>query len=227
MCGTTTILKEQVMQDNLELANYFPTTVYSIHKPEFMSAALTVFDEHVNRRKQRKKLNSLYPVYMTPNLFMDPRIKDLSTYIASTAWNILKAQGYVMDNKVTYFQSMWGHQHHKSSGMDQHIHAQGAQIVGFYFLDVPDKSSRIVIHDPRAGKVQIDMEEADNKTITNATSSLYFPAGAGKLFFTNAWLPHGFTRHNSTQPLKFLHFNIGVQQVQIPQQQEEVGPVIV
>ena len=90
--------------DNLEMAVYFATAVYSISKPEYLDSALTVFDEAI--AKNTAQMNELYPVKMTDNLFMDERIRDLAGYISSTAWNILSSQGYKMDDKVTYFQSM-------------------------------------------------------------------------------------------------------------------------
>jgi hypothetical protein len=31
------------------------------------------------------------------------------------------------------------------------------------------------------------------------------------MIFANAWLPHGFTRHGSDKPIKFVHFNINVE----------------
>jgi hypothetical protein len=45
----------------------------------------------------------------------------------------------------------------------------GIQLVGFYFLDLPENSSRLVIHDPRPGKVQIDLPEYDEKNVTFAS----------------------------------------------------------
>jgi len=32
----------------------------------------------------------------------------------------------------------------------------------------------------------------------------------------NAWLPHSFTRHAATKPMRFIHFNIGVREVAAP-----------
>jgi len=215
------------MQDSLETAAYFPTAVYSISKPEFVAPALTVFNELIAKRCNKKASNKLYPSHMTPNMFMDPRVKDLATYIAGTAWNILDAQGHNLENQITYFLSLWGQEHHYSSSMDEHVHNLGTQIVGFYILDAPEKSSRLVVHDPRPGRVQINLPEKSSNEATYASAMVSFPLETGKLYFTNAWLPHSFTRHaNTTKPLKFLHFNLGVQHVPHAPQKEE-GPVIV
>jgi Putative 2OG-Fe(II) oxygenase len=202
--------------DNLETATYFPTAVYSIEKKEFLAVATAVFDEAIG--KNTNPMNELYPVKMTDNLYLDPRMKDLAGYISSTAWNILDSQGYKMDDKVTYFTAMWGQQHHKFSAMDDHFHGEGVQIVGFYFLNAPENASNIVIDDPRQLKSFVGLGEADTSKVTYATNKLMFPVKEGSLFFTNSWVPHSFTRHGSDEPLKFIHFNLSVQ---------EQGPIIV
>lgn len=100
------------------------------------------------------------------------------------------------------------------SGMEQHVHMFGAQIVGFYFLEAPENSSRVVFHDPRPGKVQINLPEQDQSMATVASHMINFQPKPGLLIFSNAWLPHSFTRHASDKPLKFVHFNLTVQMAQ-------------
>jgi hypothetical protein len=196
--------------DNLDMATYFATAVYSISKPEYIDSATAVFDEAI--AKNTSPINDLYPVKMTDNLYLDERIRELAGYITSTAWNILNSQGYKMDDKVTYFTSMWGQEHYKFSGMDDHVHGNGDHIVGFYFLNEPEKASSIVLDDERHGKILTQLPEADPNVVSYATHKLIFPVKKGTLFFTNAWVPHSFTRHGGDEPLKFIHFNIGVQQ---------------
>lgn len=199
------------MQDNLVTAAYFSTAVHTIEKPDFLDKVTPIFDEYV-AMQDKTNLNDMYPVIMTGNMNLEPRLNDFLSYIASTAWNILNAQGYKMDDKITYFQEIWGQEHYKYSNMDEHIHALGSQICGFYFIDCPENSSQIILHDPRVGKKQINMPEADTSKITEATSMISFKPKNGMLFFTNAWLPHSFTKNGSDKPFKFLHFNLGVSQ---------------
>ena len=197
--------------DQLVVSPYFASTIYTIKKEEFLPVATEVFDESVELVKKQSKLNELYPAYMTANLVGDPRLKELSEYIAGSAWNILKSQGFRMADKLTYVTELWGQEHQKHSAMEEHPHA-GSQIVGFYFVDVPENSSKIIIHDPRPGKVMSGLPEDNAANVTAASSQVTFGAEAGYLFFANAWLPHSFTRHGSERPLKFYHFNITVQQ---------------
>jgi hypothetical protein len=94
--------------------------------------------------------------------------------------------------------------------MDQHIHANGAQLVGFYFIDTPENCSRPVLHDPRMGKVQVNLPEGNMQNVTPASNMVNFEPKPGLLMFTNSWLPHSFTRHGSDEPIRFIHFTIGV-----------------
>lgn len=204
-------------QDNLVTSASFPTGIYSIDKPEFLSVVTTVFDEQINQQKALKDIDPLYPVYMTGNMHTDLRLDDFTTYVAATAWNILKAQGYKMDDKIAYFHSMWGQEHYKTSNMEEHIHNDGVQIVGFYFLDAPENSSMMMFSDPRAGKTQISLTEEDPNVISMASLKIGYKPEVGKLYFTNSWLPHAFSRHNNDKPLKLIHFNLSVQLAPVQQ----------
>jgi hypothetical protein len=202
----------------LDTSLNFSSAIYSISEEGFLPSVTTVFDEAIAHQKTVSKMDELYPSVMTGNLFADPRIEDFSSYIAHTAWNILNSQGYQMNDKEVFFHSMWGQEHHKYSSMDEHIHNNGVAIVGFYFIDCPENSPHLIISDPRIGKVQTDFPEADINTISLATSKISFTPENGKLFFTNAWLPHAFTRHNNEKPIKFIHFNLSVRykEVELP-----------
>ena len=149
---------------------------------------------------------------MSENYFADPRLVEFAQFIGGTAWNILNEQGYAMQDKSTTFMEMWTQEHYKHSAMDQHVHGFGSQIVGFYFLEAPENCSRLVIHDPRAGKVQIDLPEQDMNMVMPASRMINFTPKPGMMIFTNSWLAHSFTRHAADLPIKFVHFNLAVQQ---------------
>lgn len=199
-----------VVQDQLDLALHFTVPIYTIEKPEFLDVAREVSKEFIAKRKDEIDLNPIYPVYQTESLNLDPRMLDFADYIAQTAWNILDAQGYDVQNLTTYFESMWCQEHHKHSAMEQHIHGNGVQMVGFYFLDTPEGSSKVVLHDPRPGKVQLDLRETDTREVTIASNAINITPKPGMLLFTNAWLAHSFSRCASTEPMRFIHFNVAV-----------------
>ena len=203
-------------QPQLDTSLYFATPLYSLVRSDFASTVTPIFDEYVAKSLQITPMNDLHPSVMTTDMSQDARLKDFYSFILGTAYNILTAQGYKMDNQVPYFHSIWGQEHHKTSDMAEHVHNDGVHLVGFYFLDCPENSSPMVIHDPRYGKRQASFPEADIRQITHATSMVSFPPQQGMFVFANSWLPHAFGRHASDKPFKFIHFNISLQQF-VPQ----------
>jgi len=199
-------------QGELETSLYFPTPLYSITRNDFIPTVTTVFDEYIAKSIENTPINDLHPSVMTYDMSQDERLKDFNSYILGTAYNILVSQGHRMDNQVPFFHSIWGQEHHKTSDMPEHIHNEGVQIIGFYFINAPDGSSPMIVHDPRYGKRQINLPAIKPEEISFASSSIVFTPKQGMFIFANSWLPHSFGRHNSDKPFKFIHFNIGLQQ---------------
>lgn len=193
----------------LQTYYYFPSAVYTVMKPEFIDVVMEVSNESL--KANTHDLNEIYPVQMSGHIADDPRLEEFTSFVADTAWNILASQGYAMNNFTTYFSEMWTQEHHKHSLMEQHVHGAGNQLLGFYFLETPENCSRAVFHDPRPGKVQINLMETDGSNATPASNMINFAPEPGMLLFSNAWLPHSFSRHASEEPIKFVHFNVGVQ----------------
>jgi uncharacterized protein (TIGR02466 family) len=191
---------------------YFVTHVYDVDAPQFLKSMSKVSEEHLKKAKKvQKEINSLCPVTMSDNYCNDPKIVDFTRFVGETAWNIFNEQGYAMDDKVTYFTELWAHEHHKTSNMEQHVHNGGAQMVGFYFLECPEECSKVLIYDPRPGKVQINPPQRNDNVLSDSSVIVNFTPKAGMLMFLPAWLPHSFTRNGSDKPMKFVHFNISVQ----------------
>ena len=210
MCKSAEAVKEVVVQSQLQVAYHFPCPIYLIERPDFLDAVKEVSDENLDTQRKTQELNEIYPVVMSGNYFADPRIEKFVQFVGATAWNILAEQGYAMQDKVVSFTEMWTQEHHKHSAMDQHVHGFGSQIVGFYFLETPENCSRLVFHDPRSGKVQIDLPEQDINMATPASKMINFEPKPGLLIFANSWLAHSFTRHAAELPIKFVHFNLTV-----------------
>ena len=210
-------------ENQIQTFFHFPTAIYTVDKPEFLPVTKKVTTEFLNKRKKEiKQLDELYPVYMTEDLRSDKRMEEFCSYVANTAWSVLDSQGYAMQPLQTVFTDMWSQEHYKHSAMEQHIHNYGAQIVGFYFIDCPENSSKVLFHDPKAGKTQINLPENNMSNATYASTMINFEPKPGMLMLTNAWLPHSFTRHGSDKPLRFIHFNLGIQQA--PQQMACTSP---
>jgi hypothetical protein len=212
----------------LSVENYFTSSIYWIEKKEFIPTTFEVAREYLNIQRESQPLNKIYPVHMTGAMENDARLYDLVLYIASTSWNILNEQGFNMDLYEVFVQELWAQEHHTTSSMDQHVHGLGSQISGFYVLDGPENSSKIVVCDPRPGKNQINLLERDPGNLTYASQKVLFNPTPGNLYFTNSWLPHEFTRNTSNTPFTFLHFNVGARyktQLPINNIQNNVIPV--
>ena len=214
VCRAAESVAQVVQNTQLQVAYYFPCPIYLIERPDFLDAVKTVSEEALEVQRKERDLNEIYPVYMTGSYFGDPRVASFTEFIGSTAWNILNEQGYAMGDKAVSFTEMWTQEHHKHSAMDAHVHGFGSQIVGFYFLETPEDCSRVVFHDPRAAKVQIDLPEQDVNVATPASKMINFTPKPGMMIFANSWLAHSFTRHVADLPIKFVHFNLTVIQQQ-------------
>jgi uncharacterized protein (TIGR02466 family) len=201
------------MENKLEAVPLFACPVFMTDKPEYLDIAKKVSKKYIAKRKKETELNPNYPVYMTEAINNDPEMLDFANFVAKTAWDILDSQGYAMNFLTTYFSEMWTQEHHQHSAMEKHIHGNGSVISGFYFLDVPKNSSRIIFHEPKDSKTITNLPEKNMFDVTHASSMINFVPKEGQLMFTNSWLPHSFTKNESKKPLRFIHFNIAVGQV--------------
>ena len=214
VCKAAESVAQVVQNTQLQVAYHFPCPIYLIERPDFLETVNTVSEEALETARKTQTLNEIYPVVMSGSYFADPRMAGFSEFVGATAWNILNEQGYAMQDKVVQFTEMWTQEHHMHSAMDAHVHGFGSQIVGFYFLETPENCSRVVFHDPRAAKVQIDLPEQDMSAATPASKMINFEPKPGLMIFANSWLMHSFTRHAAELPIKFVHFNLTVQMAQ-------------
>jgi uncharacterized protein (TIGR02466 family) len=220
VCKAAESVAQVVQNTQLQVAYHFPCPIYIIERPDFLNEVNFISEKALEVKRAERKLDDIYPVYMSGSYYADPHLAKFSEFVGATAWNILNEQGYAMQDNAVQFTEMWTQEHYKHSSMDAHVHGFGSQIVGFYFLETPKNCSKIVFHDPRAAKVQIDLPETDANMATPASKAINFEPKQGMMIFANSWLAHSFTRHASELPIKFVHFNLTV----IPQQQSCPAP---
>jgi len=206
----------------LEPSALFASMVYTIKKPEFLDATMAVSDEMLAKAKAARPMNDTYPFVMSDSMIGNERTLPLEKFIAESAWAILDNQGYRMDQFLAYVSEFWVQEHFKYSGMEQHVHPYGVAISGFYFLTAPKGGSVIELHDPRPGKVQASLPIKEQTQVRDANNMLHVTPEPGLMVFSNAWLPHSFTRNSSNDPVKFIHFNVSVRPADRPS-----GPIIV
>lgn len=183
----------------------FPSAVARGEHPEFLDAAKTVLAEHIARVKP-----NAWNVCQSESMF-DARLDGLLALIARESFQMLSDQGYDMAQSQTSVTEFWGQEFLMHGQHMEHIHSRGAQITGFYFVDVPENSSMPIVFDPRHGKRQINLSQTNQANITYASEQVLFGVGPGDLLLFNSWLPHGFTRHESDSPFRFIHFNVIVE----------------
>jgi uncharacterized protein (TIGR02466 family) len=204
-------MTEEIINDGKLTAHFhFPSSIYTIDKPEFLDAVKDVSTTYLKQMKAtRDKSNVLYPT-QTAGIAHEPALSNFNNFIAQAAWNILNDQGHAMQNLGTYIQEMWAQEHAQYQGHDEHVHGHGAQISGFYIIDAPESGSKIAIHDPRQGRAQINLPEESLDKITTASSTVLFVPKPGRMYFINSWLPHSVTRNTGKAPTRLVHFNLGV-----------------
>jgi uncharacterized protein (TIGR02466 family) len=199
--------------EKLEEFHYFTTPIYAVKLPQFLEPIRKISNQYLAKSRARHKNKKNPMTVMTASFSHEPEAAEFAQYISQTAWNIFAAQGYNMDNLVTFFQEMWTQEHNFQSAMETHVHGNGAAISAFYFLSMPKNAMKMVIHDPRPAKVIINLPVKDSKKVSPASPQVVFTPEEGTLIFTPAWLPHQFSRNiNREQSVKFVHMNLGVMQ---------------
>ena len=195
----------------LDEFHYFVTPIYITKQPQFLDTVKTIAADSIKQVHGKSKPNKIHPVLMSGNLLEDERIEDFAAFVGQTAWNIRSSQGYAMDQFNTTFTEMWSQEHYQTSSMDYHAHPGGSFLVGFYFLDTPEGCPPAVIHDPRPGRVMLDLPQADVNQLSLSSTMVNFTPEPGMLMFAPAWLAHSFSRNTSKAPFRFVHFNLSVQ----------------
>jgi hypothetical protein len=208
--------KDAPPADQVQKYGYFVTPVYHISKPNFLTPLQEVSDRLLTEHKKEfPNLNAIYPVRQTTSILSEPTLKEFFDFVGGTAWNAMNSEGYDMSQFSVIFHEMWVQEHYKHSGHDEHVHPYGSQMVGFYFLDTPPESGRLVMHDPRPAKRQINLPEQNMSMATDASTAINFEPKAGDLYFAPSWVPHSISRHGGDSPLRLVHITMGV----IPNQQ--------
>ena len=198
--------------DPLNELHYFVTPIYITKQPQFLETMKAAAADSIKQIHGKTKPDKIHPVLMSGNMLEDPRVEEFASFVGITAWNILSSQGYAMDNFNTVFTEMWCQEHYQTSSMDYHAHPGNNFLVGFYFLDTPEECPPAVIHDPRPGRVMLDLPQTDARQATLASTMINFKPEPGMIMFAPAWLAHSFGRNPSKAPFRFVHFNLTVQQ---------------
>ena len=115
-----------------------------------------------------------------------------------------------MNKYVTYLNELWVQEFSKKGGghHSSHTHWNG-HISGFYFLKISSNTSKPIFHDPRSGKLMINLQEKNKDIFTEASPYIVNnDLKPGTFIFFNSYLPHEFMVDYGIEDFRFIHFNV-------------------
>ena len=211
--------------NGLKVISLFDTFVYQTHIPkylenkDFMAACNEYTDKAIADAKEsiderHKKLDTEIKdhgmsYHSGPELYKDERFGDFELLIRNTARNILTDQGFDLASHSMAYTEMWIQKFAYQGGghQDTHVHWDN-HISGFYFVECSDRTSRPVFHDPRPGRMMLNLPIKDHSKLCPAMERQVVPVKPGTLLLFNSWLPHQFSVDNGVDPFRFIHFNL-------------------
>ena len=210
---------------NLKTVSLFDTFVYQAEIPkyldnkDFMDACNEHTDKAIADAKQiiddrYKKLNAQIKdhgmsYHSGPELYKDERFAELALLVKNTSKNILEDQGFDLSNYTLDYTEMWIQKFAYEGGghQDTHVHWDN-HISGFYFVECSDRTSKPIFHDPRSGRMMLNLPIKDHSKLCPAMERQIFSIKPGTLLLFNSWLPHQFSVDNGVDPFRFIHFNL-------------------
>jgi len=210
---------------DLKTISLFDTFVYQAELPKYLDNKdfMSVCNEHTNKAiddaketidNRHKKLNAHIKdhgmsYHSAANLYKDKRLKEFELLIRNTGKNILEEQGFELTNYSLEYTEMWIQKFAFEGGghQDTHVHWDN-HISGFYFVECSDKTSKPIFHDPRQGRMMLNLPIKDHSKLCPAMERQIFSVKPGTLLLFNSWLPHQFSVDNGIDPFRFIHFNL-------------------
>ena len=203
----------------------FDTILYKAEVPEYLKNKdfMSVCDEHTdqaisNAKKLIDERNKKFKIdvkdhgmsyHSGAEMYKDERFHDFELLIRNTARNILENQGFDLSNYFIDYTEMWIQKFAYEGGghQDTHVHWDN-HISGFYFVECSERTSKPVFHDPRAGRMMLNLPIKDHSKLCPAMERQIISVKPGTLLLFNSWLPHQFSVDNGIDPFRFIHFNL-------------------
>ena len=165
--------------------------------------------EKENKRKLKSgEIKVLPNSYHSENLWEHKVFEPFVNFVMQQMWNILNWQGYNLDGRIPMLQECWVQEFPEEGGFhDIHIHGNNI-ISGFYFLKCNSETSKPHFHDPRPGKMMVDIRPKEKTKVTPASSQVHYPVKPGQFIFFNSWMPHSYSHQKGKDKFRFIHFNM-------------------
>jgi len=211
---------------------FFDTILYKAELPEYLKDKnfMDVCNEHTDKAilnagptivARCKKLETDIgdhgmSYHSQAELYKDDRIAEFELLIRNTSRNILEQQGFELTNYSLDYTEMWIQKFATKGGghQDTHVHWDN-HISGFYFVECSDKTSKPIFHDPRQGRMMLNLPIKDHSKLCPAMERQIFTVKHGTLLLFNSWLPHQFSVDNGIDPFRFIHFNLQAKKLTI------------
>ena len=210
---------------NLKTISLFDTLIYQAEIPKYLDDKdfMSVCNEHTDKaikntqqkiEERQKKYNAVIKdhgmsYHSESKLYEDDRFHNFELLIRNTAYNILTDQGFDLSNHTLDYTEMWIQKFAFEGGghQDTHVHWDN-HISGFYFVECSERTSKPVFHDPRAGRMMLNLPIKDHSKLCPAMERQIISVKPGTLLLFNSWLPHQFSVDNGIDPFRFIHFNL-------------------
>jgi len=195
-------------------SSYFTNNIYVEEDNSWLNFLNTVSDKYIEQVKNYNKQYFLNNkdfglVHHSGLLMSDPDLLEFNKFICKKSYSILDEQGYDLKEYLLSIRELWVQEFSKEGGGFHSVHTHwNGHISGFYFLKCSDKTSFPIFHDPRPGKLMIQLPEKDNTLITDASEKIPFRPKPGTFIFFNSYLGHEFVVDHGIEPFRFIHFNI-------------------
>ena len=210
---------------NLKTISLFDTLIYQAEIPKYLGDKdfMSVCNEHTDKaikntqqkiEERQKKYNLAIKdhgmsYHSESKLYEDDRFYNFELLVRNTAYNILTDQGFDLSNHTLDYTEMWIQKFAYDGGghQDTHVHWDN-HISGFYFVDCSERTSKPIFHDPRQGRMMLNLPIKDHSKLCPAMERQIIKVKPGTLLMFNSWLPHQFSVDDGIDPFRFIHFNI-------------------
>ena len=210
---------------DLKTISLFDTLIYQAEIPEYLNDKdfMSVCNEHTDKaikntqqkiEERQKKYNAAIKdhglsYHSESKLYEDDRFYNFELLIRNTARNILIDQGFDLSNHTLDYTEMWIQKFAYDGGghQDTHVHWDN-HISGFYFIECSDRTSKPIFHDPRSGRMMLNLPIKNHSKLCPAMERQIIKVKPGSLLLFNSWLPHQFSVDNGIDPFRFIHFNL-------------------
>ena len=209
----------------LNSISLFDTILYKTYLPEYLDNKdfMSVCDEYTDKAisnaknlidERNKKFKTDVKdhgmsYHSGAEMYKDKRFDNFQLLIKNTARNILEDQGFNLSDYSIDYTEMWIQKFAYEGGghQDTHVHWDN-HISGFYFVECSDRTSRPIFHDPRPGRMMLNLPIKDHSKLCAAMERQIVSVKPGTMLLFNSWLPHQFSVDNVIDHFRFIHFNL-------------------